>query len=570
MGRRLAGATLAGVAVVYLLGAWLACPDLGFWSPDSSIRYVQVVSLLRQNYRDVAAVYPGAQLDPGARFYAVSSGFATVRDGKVYLLYSPYFPALVAPLYWVLGRFGLVVLPLLSGLAVVSVTYLWLRRSGPGTGVLGAGLVGLGTPLVVYSVVFWDHAPVAALTTAAAWLLCRSVEDRTGSLLAAGVVLGVATWFRNEAYLFAAAAMAAWGAVAGLGRLPRLVVGFLLGAGLAWALNWQLYGHPLGLKGLAGIEAVRGRLGGAEGWLLRRVLAAYDLLISTERFVDAQAPVRVGTSAGVATVLVLSALLFRAGACSRSVLSLLSAGAAVATVTVWLLGTGSEVMGLLPAVPAVALLGLWKPETAWERVVGWTAGLYVLGVLVVSSEGGLQWGPRYLLPAVPLLMWLGCVALSRWCGAVEGRLRGALVTSTALLALAGLTVQGVGVMTVRWQAQAYDRVERLLRSIDSSVVATGIEPLFRVMGYLYFERVLMTVQGPEELRQLVDLLAARQVRRWAYIPVAGPAFDARVVERWAESGRWRFRVAEDRMLHVRIVQTRSTSGLRVITYTGSR
>jgi len=94
------GAAYAGAA------AWVG--DRAFWSPDSSIRHVQLVSLLRERYEDVAAVYPGAWLDPEARFYPVSKGFAAPRDGKVYLLYPPFFPALVAPLFQAAGRAGLV------------------------------------------------------------------------------------------------------------------------------------------------------------------------------------------------------------------------------------------------------------------------------------------------------------------------------------------------------------------------------------------------------------------------------------------------------------------------------
>jgi hypothetical protein len=564
-----APAILAAVALAYVAAAWVARPDLGFWSPDSSIRYVQLVSLVRQGYREVAAVYPGAELDPDGRFYPISRGFATARDGKVYLLYSPYFAAVTAPFYQAFGRFGLIVLPLLSGLAVVWLTFAWLRRFGEWPAAVGALLVGLGTPLVVYSVVFWDHAPVAALTTGAAYLLARGV-DRPGcrGVAAAGTLLGLAAWFRNEAYVFAAAALVASALVVGPRRLAPLVGGFLLAAGIAWALNGHLYGHPLGLKGVAGAEAVRARLGGVEGWMLGRLLAAYDLLISTERFVDAHDPVRLPQSVGVACAVLLSTALLRAGVRLGSWASVLAAGAAVAVAVGWLVATGSEVMGLVPGVPALALLGLWAPRHAWERLVAWVAGLYVAGVVVLGSEGGLQWGPRYLLPAVPLLVWLVSAGVACVKPASEAKVQPALVACVTFVTVASLAVQGVGVLTVRRQLQTAALFEQLLRKADSPLLVTGIEPLFRVMGYLYFDRVLMSVESPAELQELVRAFTRHRVERWTYVPFSGLGFDARAVERWSSRGSWRFRVASDVAPPLRVESTGASAALRLITYVG--
>jgi hypothetical protein len=181
------------VGLVYVVGARFSRPELAFWSPDSSIRYVQLVSLLRQRYEDVAAVYPGAWLDPEARFYPVSKGFAAPRDGKVYLLYPPFFPALVAPLFQAAGRAGLVIVPMVAGLATVWLSWRWLRQFGCWVAQFGTVLVGAGTPLIVYSVVFWDHSLVTALATAGLYLLSTGETSAGWRRLLAGIVLGIGT-----------------------------------------------------------------------------------------------------------------------------------------------------------------------------------------------------------------------------------------------------------------------------------------------------------------------------------------------------------------------------------------
>lgn len=566
--RRMQAVLLAGIAVAYVAATWVTRPDLGFWSPDSSIRYVQLVSLLQQKYRELAVVYPGAALDPEGHFYPVSGGFATVRGSKVYLSYSPYFPALAGPLYWMLGRPGLVALPILSGLVAVWATQLWLRRECRGAVSVGSVLVGLGTPLIVYSTVFWDHAPVTALSTASLVLLTngRLLEGR--GAFWAGVLAGAPTWFRNEGYVFALAVLTGCGLVARRRGLPALALGVLCGAAVGWILNWQLYGHPLGLKGLAGARAVQARLGGAEGWLAQRVVAAYDLLVSVERFVDALEPVRVGESLAVAAAVLVASALLRLGVVNRSPASVVAAGVGVVGVTGWLLGSDSEVMGLVPAVPAIALLGLWKPLGPWERLVGWTGIAYVVSAVILGSEGGLQWGPRYLLPVVPALVWLGALGLSRAYEAATGNLRVAIAIAGTCIALAGFAVQVKGLLAVGSQVEMAVRVERLLRSTGSPILVTG-QPLFHMMGFLYFDRVLMRVDNALELEELVRSFAKRRVARWTYIPLYGPAFDARVVERLTAGGPWKFRIVDDRMPLAWVMGQGRYIFLRMITYTGS-
>lgn len=554
----------------YMAAAAVARPGLGFWSPDSSIRYVQLVSFFRHGYREVAAVYPGAELDPEGRFYPISRGFAAVGHGRVYLLYTPYLAALTGPAYRVLGRLGLVVLPVVSGLLVLWLTQRRLAREGELVAAAGAASVGVGTPLLIYGAVFWDHAPVAALAAGSLVLLFRGAgEGGAGWVFLGGVLAGVASWFRNEGYVFAAAAMTATALVLGVRNAARAVVGFVCGATPAWFLNWYFYGHPLGLKGLAAAEAVRARLGGWEGWVRDRLVAAYDLLVSTEQFQNALAPVRVAESVGLAVVFLASAVLLRAGTRTGNRWSVAASGLAVAAGTAWLVSAdGAEVMGLVPALPALVLVGLWEPGATWERLAAWAAGLYVAAVVAVGSVGGLQWGPRYLLPAVPPLVWLGWAGFARAYRVSGPEVRKALVVTAVLVVLASVAVQVRGLLRVRAQVETGSRVEAILRASGSPILVTGREPLFRVMGYLYFDRILMTVESPEELRELVELFAARRVARWTYVPFSGRTFDARAVERWTSGGPWRFRVAEDRLPLVFVSEPGGGFDLRLITYEG--
>ncbi|HET9480775.1 MAG TPA: hypothetical protein VFP98_03390, partial [Candidatus Polarisedimenticolia bacterium] len=95
------------------------------------------------------------------------------------------------------------------------------------------------------------------------------------------------------------------------------------------------------------------------------------------------------------------------------------------------------------------------------RLVGWTAGLFVLlAVLFAPVPGGLQWGPRLLLPAVPLLTVALLAAMARRRGGARGRLAVAML---AVALTAGVAVQLIGLrflVTVRsYNASMMARVE---------------------------------------------------------------------------------------------------------------
>lgn len=562
-------AALGACLIIYLLVGHVLSRHREFWSPDSAVRFVQGESLRQTGFREVSVPYPAEALDPEGRYFPAGPWFHFQRAGKHYLSYLPYFPAISAVFYGMLGYPGLVVLPLLAGLVA---TWITSRVVGQRAGDLARWAtvaVGLGTPLLIYSTVFWDHSLVTALAAGALALAVAAIDEgaraRLPALAAAGALLGLGTWFRNEMYLLGAAVVLIWPLAAPGQRIAggaALAAGAAVTTGIQWMVNTRLYGSPLGYKGQ---DLVAGRIGdvaGAAGtnrltlWIADKLGNVYYQFISPDFYAFNPQAVAVGLAA--ACVFLLGGILIRVGV-NRQSRSLVVAGGALAAVMAILTAAGrTSISGLLPAAPFVILLLLGGPRARWEWFLWGTSVMFSAAVVVTGTHGGLQWGPRYMLPIVPALVWLVAAAVDRvrvTAPAVWSAVRGVAVALAAISVL----VQMAGVDIVDASIGRNVRVNESLRSAPADVVVTSLEWLVLGAGPVYFEKQLMYVENVRDFQSLVQRLADKRVIRWSYIPVSGGKFHQLVVERWTEGRPWQFRTVRDGLVN----------GIRVVTYEGS-
>jgi hypothetical protein len=212
--------TVIAIAAITILATQ---PRDVFWGPDSGNRFIQLRSFLRTG---------GIAIDD-----APQAGHHFVRAGEhVYSFYSPLFPLVSAPFYASFGTWGLFLLPLIGTLATAMLLSPLLERDY----IPAAAAAILATPLLWYTVVFWEHTLAVALSLGAYVLVARN------RMFAAGCVAAVGTAFREEGYVVIAAIVAALL----ITRRPG-VMRFLSGALSLliplWLANAVIYGHPLGL-----------------------------------------------------------------------------------------------------------------------------------------------------------------------------------------------------------------------------------------------------------------------------------------------------------------------------------
>jgi hypothetical protein len=565
------GSTIAVLVIClvgFLVSGWLLTRQQEFWSPDSSLRFVQVASFARHGFAGGSVSYPAASIDPEGRFFPAGPWFHFARGERQYLAYLPYFPLLTSPLYRALGFPGLLVLPMLAGLAAVWATYLVLGRLSPDLAVWGMLALGLGSPLLVYSAVFWDHSLVAALGAGALALAAVSLDDpggpRSRVLFAAGALAGLGLWLRNEMYPLAAIIVAAWFVFAPCDRTKTaaaLAAGVVAAGTPLWLLNIVLQGQLLGWKG-QGLAASRAAdVAGAVGertlfeYVTDRWSNAYFQLISPDFYAFNPQAVKAGLAA--AAGMLFAALLLYLGMRRHSRWGVLFGGLVGAGVTLAVISGRPSVSGLLLAVPVVILAALGGRLRRWEWFLWVVVTVFVAVIVATGTHGGMQWGPRYLMPVVPAAVWLAAAAVDR-AGRRAPEMWPVIRFTAAAMLAAGFLVQAAGVDYVEQKVNLNVRANQAIRAAPSDVVVTSLEWLAVGAGRAHFEKRLLLVDSIEEFQALIRRLSENRVARWTYIPRSGYEFGAWFVEQWSAGEEWSYKVAEDR--HV--------SGIRLVTYAG--
>lgn len=544
MRRRLA-APLAAVALVYA-ATWALLPAGGLWTVDNGNKYLQTQALLASGFRDFSLPWPGRGLDPELAFDPLPGPFSLVREGRLYSVFSPLFPALsVLPLR-AFGDAGLCLLPLLATLAgLAGVGRLAsLAELGAGERALAIGLAGLATPLWFYASVFWEHALAAALCTWAVALVLAALEQGGLRRLAlGGLLLALAAGFREALLLFAPLL---GGLVLLAGRGARVRAGAAFAGGLVAGLlplalfQWLALGDPLGFHLTHGFTASGGDGQGLAHHLATRTQALYLLLLAAFES-------RGLSLALCGPLLLLLAVRPRlAGSAHRGVV----VAAVCAALALTVLGLAAYLAapspiarlltcsGFFAGAPLLAVGLVRRSEAGSDsdgdrtlsRLLALVLGYALLyaSLTPLRNVAGIHWGNRYLLELYPLLAVPCAAALGGlWRG---GRLARAAV---ALLVTAGIALQVFSIDLLRRRLVYGERLEQAIRERREPVIVTDLWWLPQTLARELYAKPVFYVPTHAKGRLLLERLAVRGVRSFAYVTARGdgtPSPRTRVID----------------------------------------
>lgn len=427
---RFARSRLVAIAIAVVLAAtfaWGVVLPRGLFSGDEGIKLAQIEGLDDTGYRDGALLYRGQDSDPTNALHPLKqAGFTYERAGRIYGTYTLIYPALAVPIYRA-GGFAWVWLLSLLGFAIMLVATARIATRVTGNervAALSVVAVGFATSTGLYACTIFEHTLAGGCLLAAIAILVG--ETTTRRALAIGALYAAAIALRTELLAFGPSLLllCAWRfgvrraalrhyALVAIGGVA-VIAGFI-------AFNFALSGvwHP---TLLASKDAAKGSFSDRAchlaaqtlgGWRYAAVwitLAAAALAVMLRR--RPRAVTAIGALVGVLWI----ALTLRA----------------IATMGV------RPVVGLLTTGPVVVLALIWRRAQPCSRAITTTvlvvAATLFVAILVLLPKrgaiGGLELGPRYLIPIVPLLV------IAALDGARTSRVRIACAT---VLALAGTT-----------------------------------------------------------------------------------------------------------------------------------
>lgn len=512
----LAAALAVGLVYIALL-AW-AVPLNGLWSGDQGAKLVQVVSLIRHRFTSGAIVEMGAAADPAGRFSALPALYTWRQGSAYYSIFSYPYAALTAPWFFLLGYAGLYVVPVAATLSALALAATLGARLGLRAAWSLVPILGLATPVGFYALVFWEHALATALAMGAlfyATLACSPSGRASRYAWIAGALAGLAWWFRAECLWLGPALLAGmvW-AKAGRQSVAWATGGLLVGLLPMAALNLLVFGLPLGPQ-VAVNFATPGA--GTPGALLaaRGAIAATMLLD--------------GPGRGLGWLNAIVALALAATWAGRGRRWLIAGAASLALV--YLAWPGAKLLhtGLVAACPLALLTLSACRRTPMSRpavrlLIG-AAAVFICGVLLTApNDGGSQWGPRYLLPALPALVIVGLVALDH----PEASQRLPRTLALSLLIAAGLLAGYQGVRVLRASTATSLRLIQVVNAQAAQPVLTDVWYAPQLLAPLYFERTILLLPTPDDLPAFNAAMREQGVARFSYLTVRPWGRDARL------------------------------------------
>jgi hypothetical protein len=443
--RRTDSAGTVALALLALMLVYACCSLLdnprGTLGTDTGGKLATLAEMDRAHSLDPDVGYWAEDHDPEGRLHPL---WYTSHVGERWVNVTTLPMVLAAsPLYDVGGPRAVLLLPMLGAAFSALAARALSRRIAGSDGWWAFWVVGLASPIAIYALDFWEHAPGVAFMMWGIVFMYDLMDGRAGwrGAMAAGALFGAAATMRTEALVYAAITVG----VAAVVLVHRTVVR----RELTWIRNVQY-----GLAWLGGIGAVlaanqvfervvlgtairaeraAGTAGMAGAARSLRVQEAMTTALGVNRF-DQHTSWLVG---GLAVAFVAYAA-WKFAAPRHADLRAGGIAIAFACVLYFVCITAGLdfVPGFLSASPlAAAGIAVGWSVRRW-RVVGAVAlvALPVVWAFQFSGGAGPQWGGRYLLVTSTLLVIGAAVVLP----AMPKVGRVALVALAALVTASGL------------------------------------------------------------------------------------------------------------------------------------
>jgi hypothetical protein len=457
-------AVLAAVVFTALLAVlgFKALDPEALFSIDAGIKLLQAEALRDSGLSSLAIPYPAEAIDPRHEYTPFMLPFVFERHGTFHGMY----PLAVAGAYAAALFAGLPGTVLISVLSALLVMLAMVRVSGRWALKTIVVLVAC-TPFWAYGVLMWEHMPALAFSTWAwAWLLAPS---RKGPAVA-GLMFGIATALRPETVLIVPGmALLFWRRLEIRG-LWQLGLAFMLPLVAIGVIDAAAYGRTPFVHVVHAVDVAWRAVGASAPVARPQEISIWDQakIVSGDWVVGIPGVLpgiclgglllaahwgrrRMGDLGVIVVLTVATALVFRDVVVTWKTPELVAG---------LFRGSPCLLLALLPMASAPSL----DRERRMELVV---VALYVAGLFVTRQYGGVQIGPRFLVPLLPLLAKMTVDGLESYRNGVGPQATHALVVGLSIATLAGSAALQL-IANVRTVGIVNEEGSQLLQFVRSS------------------------------------------------------------------------------------------------------
>lgn len=371
------------------------------------------------------------------------------------------FQIISAFLYLKFGYAGLYVIPVLSTILLWIFMIMLLNRCGMAPAKIAAAIFILVfcSPLTIYAATYWEHTlAVLLLFTGTAFIVSPASRQLTAALW--GLCCGLAAWLRPEALVMQilyGLALAVLYVKQKRPEYPAFAAGMFLSVAGFLIFNRVEYGSVFGIHGYQVLN--ENSFGG-------KIAKAVHILVSINKSSIRHFPF----------ILLLIPVIYRLFK-SRHALDLRT----------------------------VLLICI-------------VIGFCLLTPFILPNDGGRQWGPRYFLPIIPIIIVVLLLVDQQWNLTANRKLPVWLMVFMLVITGYSLYRNGYkGGKTLRWEN--HNRVRPSLDFVrqNGDVIVVGDGSTAMEMGDVFNEKYFFQIDDDASLDKLLLLLKKQGIREFVYI-----------------------------------------------------
>jgi hypothetical protein len=244
------------VAIV-MIWVYFALPVLGLYANDGGAKHIQMKSFYLNRWQKLNIEYPGQEIGLDFSDLNPVRYFVVINDA-LYCSYLPLFTYLSSFFYPALGDKVIHFLPLLSfflALIVFERILKLIMKEGLFYYVLLAAFFA-GSPIVVYSITFWEHLPAILLVVSSLYFLTKYFKRNASSInvFMSSLLLGISIFFRTEMVILILSYLISICWILLRRKEKKRIIYAFAGLGLPITIylvtNYAFYGNWLGLHGV--------------------------------------------------------------------------------------------------------------------------------------------------------------------------------------------------------------------------------------------------------------------------------------------------------------------------------